>query len=156
MHISEKKKGPIFFLHLYYFYCSGMPRVLSQTCCLLFLTLPSGNQILHIFCGAVQQGGNLLLHLTVLAWCRQIAQRRGMPWALWPLHFNSGESYGCVWTAQLGMSWESSQNTCKPGDVHGVQTPHCWKPLWWVNPPLDPLLNLAHLLSMPLIIICFL
>lgn len=64
MHISEKKKGPIFFLHLYYFYCSGMPRVLSQTCCLLFLTLPSGNQILHIFCGAVQQGGNLLLLLT--------------------------------------------------------------------------------------------
>lgn len=64
MHILGKKKGSIFFLHLYYFYCSGMPRVLSQTCCLLFLTLPSGNQILHIFCGAVQQGGNLLLLLT--------------------------------------------------------------------------------------------
>lgn len=63
MHISEKKKGSIFFLHLYYFYCSGMPRVLSQTCCLLFLTLPSGNQILYIFCGAVQREGNLLLLL---------------------------------------------------------------------------------------------
>jgi len=37
-----------------------MPQVLSQTCCLLFLTLPSGNQILYIFCGAVQQRGNLL------------------------------------------------------------------------------------------------
>jgi len=57
----RKKKGSIFFLHLYYSYCSGMPQVLSQTCCLLFLTLPSGNQILHIVCGAVQQGWNLLL-----------------------------------------------------------------------------------------------
>lgn len=57
----RKKKGSIFFLHLYYSYCSGMPQVLSQTCCLLFLTLPSGNQILHIVCGAVQRGWNLLL-----------------------------------------------------------------------------------------------
>lgn len=40
-----------------------MPQVLSQTCCLLFLTLPYGNQILYIFCGAVQRGGNLLLLL---------------------------------------------------------------------------------------------
>lgn len=60
---QEKKEGSIFFLHLYYFYCSGMPQVLSQTCCLLFLTLPSANQILYAFCGAVQRWGNLLLFL---------------------------------------------------------------------------------------------
>lgn len=121
---KKNKKKSIFFLHLYYFYCSGMPQVLSQTCCLLFLTLPSGNQILYIICGAVQWGWNLLLLL---------ADSCGS------MHTGSSEkrdavSFGAA-SLQLGdelrlrvhstsreTSWESSPDTCKASDVHGVQT----------------------------------
>lgn len=123
--IYQKKKGSIFFLHLYYFYCSGMPQVLSQTCCLLFLTLPYGNQILYIFCGAVQRGGNLLLLLadsSSLMHSDSSEKRDAISFAAAALQLGDKLRL-CVRSTSWETSRESSRNTSKPGDVHSLQAP---------------------------------
>lgn len=125
MHILGKKKGSIFFLHLYYFYCSGMPQVLSQTRCLLFLTLPSGNQTLYIFCGAVQQEGNLLLLLTDSSGLMHMdSSEKRDAIGLVAIALQLGDKLRlCVRSTSRETSQESSHDTGKPGDVHRVQTP---------------------------------
>lgn len=121
---QKKKEGSIFFLHLYYFYCSGMPQVLSQTCCLLFLTLPSANQILYAFCGAVQWQGNLLLFLADSSSLMHTDSLEKRDASLLLLPSSSGTSSGlCVCSTSQETSWEGSHNTCKPGDIHRILTP---------------------------------
>lgn len=155
-YVRNKKKWSIFFLHLYYFYCSGMPQVLSQMCCLLFLTLPLGNQILHIFCGAVQWGGNLLLFLTDRSGLMHVGssgKRDTIGSAATALQLTEKLRLGVHSTFQE-TSWESSHHTFKPGDVCGVQTPSLPGSYWLVNFTLNPLCNLAHLVML-LICTCF-
>lgn len=61
---------------------------------------------------------------TVLAWCRRIAQRRGMPWALWPLHFSSGKSCGCVLHS---LGWAEKVLVTPASQVMSKQRPNCGK-----------------------------